>query len=339
MESKVKHTKNTKEEIKKPKTTTSINAPVCAICGKPATIETYDGWFCPKHFIDYFENKVFNTIKKYNLIKNNQRIAVATSGGKDSTTVLYLTNKYIKQNKLNSEVDAILIDEGIKGYRENTIKDMKNFCKQHNINYKIYSFKEKIGMTLDEMIKKLKNKNIIPCSICGVFRRYLLNKASRNYDIIVTGHNMDDEAQTILLNILKNNKPLMSRVGIKNGIKTSKKLTQRIKPLYFCKEKEVLTYTVLKKFGVSFNVCPYASLSFRGQIGSLLNKLEYNKKGTKLNIIKHFLDYEEELKSYSKNFEIKYCKICGEPSSTEICKACQIKIKLGLISLNDTITI
>jgi len=202
---------------------------------------------CKEHFISYFEKKVKKTIKDFKLVKKTDRIIVACSGGKDSTTILYLLKK------IHGTVEALAIDEGIKGYRNKTLVDLKRFCEENKIKLTIYSFKESFGKTLDLMLKKEKN----PCTICGTFRRYLLNKHARGYDKIATGHNLDDESQAIIMNLTKANTELLLRsVPI---TEKKKGFVQRIKPLYFCSEKEVAAYALLKKFSIHFTECPYVN--------------------------------------------------------------------------------
>jgi len=300
----------------------------CKVCGKDAVIKTYEGFLCSDHFVSYFEDKVFDTIERYSLVSDNERVGVAVSGGKDSVTALYLVSQFVKKKGYNCSVKGILIDEGISGYRKGTIDDLERFCNRYDLNFEIFSFKDYIGMELDDIVKKIKTT---PCSACGVFRRYLINLASRNFDVVVTGHNLDDEAQSILMNVMKNNSSLLSRIGIKNGIVSDDKLTRRVKPLYFCREKEVLTYSIIKGFSLGFRTCPYASFAFRSSISSFVNSIEEKYPGTKLNIAEHFLLDSDRIRQLSSDFVLKHCEICGEPSSAKVCKACQMRISLGLI--------
>lgn len=263
---------------------------------------------CRKHFIVYFEKKVSDTIKKFRLVDKKDRIVVACSGGKDSTTILYLLKKFY------GTVTALAIDEGIAGYRDRTLVDLKKFCKQEGVDLKIYSFKDQFGRTLDAMLKQ-KNH---PCSVCGTFRRYLLNKYAKGFDRIATGHNMDDEAQAILMNLMKGNTNLLWR---SMPITPRKKgFVQRIKPLYFCSEKEVAAYALLKGFDVGFTECPYIEESFRNQVRNGLNEEESKNPRTKRNILEKHLKLLKSIKSTGKDFQ--YCKDCGEPSQGEVCKAC-----------------
>ena len=204
---------------------------------------------CKSCFFKYFERKFNRTISQFKLIEPNERIGVAISGGIDSLSLLYLLNKL--KSKKRFSIEALLIDEGIKGYRDKIIKDAKKFCKQLNVKLNIVSYKDEFNYTLDELIKKLKMK---PCSICGVFRRYLINKYSRklNFDKVATGHNLDDEAQTILMNQFRNNPEISARLGPITGIKDNKKFIRRIKPLYLLSEKEVTCYAYFRNFNITF---------------------------------------------------------------------------------------
>lgn len=293
--------------------------------------------FCKHHFIKYFESKVIRTIKKYNLIENKDRIAVALSGGKDSLSLLYILNKYLKNQK--KKVIAILIDEGINGYRNKTIKDAEKFCKKEKIELSIVSFKKEIGKTLDEMITSEKSKKIKkqqekinPCAICGVFRRYLLNKAAKNLGLtkIATGHNLDDEAQSFVMNQLKANWKRNATLGPWSGANENEKFSQRIKPLCFLSEKEVATYSFLMNFPVSYNECPHSHDSFRADVRDFLNSLEEKHPGSKHALINSLLEILPLVKEKYKHENYRYCKICSEPSSKEICNSCSLMEKLKL---------
>ncbi len=277
---------------------------------------------CKNHYIKYFEKKVRYTINKFNLIDDKDKIGVALSGGKDSITVLNILNK-IRRKRKNIEIEAILIDEGIKDYRDITMKDAVSFCEENNIKLNIFSYKEEFGYTLDEILKRLK---IMPCSICGTFRRYLLNKKSKElkFTKLATGHNLDDESQSILMNQLRSNMKVNARLGPINGVLKDEKFVKRIKPLYLMSEKETAIYSFLKGFNVKFSECPYADIGYRNEIRDLLNNLEAKYSGTKSSIVNSFLEILPVLKEKYKleGKGINSCILCGEPTSREKCQAC-----------------
>lgn len=283
-------------------------------------------------FIKYFEDKVFKTIRKYKLFEFDDKLAIAVSGGKDSITVLYLTHKYLKKKGLEKNVVGIAIDEGISGYRSKTLEFLKEFCSNLGVELHIHSYKNMFKTTMDESVVKLKknNSNVSPCNICGTFRRNAINSGAREIKAtkVVTGHNLDDESQNILLNIFKNNFKILARLGPNNGVVKDSLFIPRVKPLYFCSEKEVRLYTILKGFDVGFDECPYSKDSFRGNIGDMINRLEDKHKGVKHSIVNFYLETQGILKEkYIENFgsEVTYCSVCGEPSQKKVCNACELK--------------
>jgi len=277
---------------------------------------------CKKCFISYFEKKVKKTIRTYKLFEKGDTIGIALSGGKDSLTTLHILNKIAKQQR-TTKLLAILIDEGIKGYRNKTIKFAEKYCKENKIDLHIASFKKTFKKNLDKITKTV---DTIPCSICGVFRRYLLNSKSKELKInkLATGHNLDDESQTILMNQFRNNLTVSARLGPITGLSDNKKFIRRIKPLYFLTEKEIMTYAYLNNLSTDFSECPYSNLNYRSKMRNLINQMEEIYPGSKNGIVNSFLEILPELKQkYTKeNKGVNDCEICGEPTSKEKCQTC-----------------
>jgi len=296
---------------------------LCEKCKKPANIFTQHGYLCDNCFKYYVENKVFKTIIKYELIKKDEKIGVAVSGGKDSFTTLHLINRFAQKHKINKPI-AIMINEGTI-FRKELVKNVKEFCKNENITLKVYSYKEEFGLSLEEMMKirDKKHLDIHSCNICGTLRRQLLNKIAKDLklDSLATGHNMDDESQTILMNFFKGHKIIMSRQGIKTGVDKNA-FVKRIKPLYFLTNDDIKNYVKIKGFNIKFDSCPFAKESFRDDVKKILNTLENKYSGTKNGIISTFLYILPKIKE-DKKPKIKRCKICGQPSQQDICKACE----------------
>ncbi len=289
----------------------------CKINKKKAVL--LDPPLCKEHFIKYFEARVHKTIKQQKLFTKDSKVCVAASGGKDSLTVLNLTNQYLRPGNCT----ALIIDEGINHYRAHTLTDLKNFCTKNNIPLKIISFKKEFGKTLDQIIKQLNEK---PCTVCGILRRYLLNKYSRGFDFLATGHNLDDEAQAIMMNIFRDQLSILSRLGPISGTTKDEKFVQRVKPLYFCPEKEVALYAILKGFNVSFTECPYVTEAYRADIRDFLNTFDTK---TKFNTVNYFLTTLPTLKLRQSTSKLQYCTKCGEPSASKICNACRLVAKIN----------
>jgi len=303
---------------------------VCKACkNKPVIRLTNNNkGLCKSCFIKYFEQKTKKTISKYKLVDKKDHIGVACSGGKDSTAVLYLIHK-IFGKRPDIKITAIAVDEGIKGYRPEHLKYLKKFCKELKVNLKIVSFKEEFGKSLDQIIKK----GMYPCSICGVLRRSLLNRYSLKLKCtkLVTGHNLDDEAQSILMNQLKNNVKVSARLGPLTGVVKDNKFVPRIKPFYLLTEKEVKAYSFLMGYKEDLGECPYADIAFRNDVRSMLNEFENKHEGTKHSVVLSFLEVLPLLKNkYRKGPSINYCSRCKEPCSKESCKVCDLVKELKL---------
>ncbi len=289
---------------------------MCVVCGKKPVLNK--PVYCKKHFINYFEKKVKKTIKKFNLIKKTDKVVVGASGGKDSMAVLHVLNK------LGYNVTALAINEGIKDYRDNTIKLLKEYCKKQKLPLKIVSFKEDFNKNLDEIIEE---KDLRPCTVCGVFRRYLLNKYADGFDVLATGHNLDDEAQAVLMNLTKSNIGALKRQGPVSGIRKNDKFTKRVKPLYFCSEKEIMFYSSIKKLVIDFSCCPNISDSFRLRYKRSLNALEKKFPEIKENLVGWYINYKKGLELPSE--DIGTCKRCGQPSTNDVCNACVFAEKIS----------
>ncbi len=292
----------------------------CEICGNRAVISTNNGTLCAEHFKERFENITLSTIKKYNLIEKGEKIAVANSGGKDSLSLLYIISKYFKKS---NKIVSITIDEGIKGYRDKTIEIMEDYCKRYGVDYKIYSYKDFAGRTMDSITK---TREGIPCSACGVLRRHLINYAASEVkaDKVATAHNMDDEAENVIMNLVQNDVEKMIRLGAYSGKIKEKGFVPRIKPFLFLSEKETMLFSMLNDINAIHTPCPYAGMGFRGLISRKIKEMETNFTGAKRNVINAMLDLKSQHVSKG-SLKINKCRYCGFPSASDVCEACKLK--------------
>ncbi|RMF05906.1 tRNA 2-thiocytidine biosynthesis protein TtcA, partial [Candidatus Woesearchaeota archaeon] len=219
----------------------------CSLCSSTAVFS--NPALCPEHLIQHVQQTALETIEKHSLFSREDRVAVAASGGKDSVALLDVLSS------LGFNVSALAIDEGISSYRDSTLDHLRSFCSSRNIPLRIVSFADEYGASLDAFVSK---NDVVPCRVCGVFRRQLLNKHSHGFDALATGHNLDDELQNIFLNLLKNNIDLLARLGPRTGVVSDPSFVPRVKPFYFLPEKMIRTYVILRNIDVDFVECPYA---------------------------------------------------------------------------------
>jgi len=267
------------------------------------------------------EEKVKATIKKYKLCNKKQKILVALSGGKDSTVVLYLLKKF------GYNVEGIHIDLKIGKYSEKCLEKIKELCREQKIKLHLYDIKKEMGSGMCYIRTSIQSKNkkgqIKNCAICGVLKKWILNKCAkkiRGVDVIVTGHHLDDESQTFLMNIFKGSPKLSANSGPKTKNILNKKFVTRIKPLFYVAEKDILKYSKEKKLPINYAGCPCAIDSYRIQIREFMRNLSTKKKE---NLMKNFDDMSEKI-SKNKDSRMSYCDICGEPTRNKVCKKCQL---------------
>jgi uncharacterized protein (TIGR00269 family) len=306
----------------------------CSSCKSRAIISlSYSGQrLCKKHFLHYFEKKVKRTIREYNMLEGVKHLGVAVSGGKDSLTMLYLLKQIAGPMKIR--LTAILVDEGIKGYRKKTIEDASVLCKKLDVPLKIYSFKKEIGTDMDKIMKKKKDAREVSCTYCGVFRRWILNKAARELkcDRIAIGHNLDDVVQSFLMNMFRNEPFRLARFGPLSGIVDDEDFVVRIRPLYKIPEREIAVYAVLQGFRDDFFPCPYYEEAFRHLVRDFVNDLEARYPGTKFKLLNSYSTVREamiEKFKHKKGEKVAKCIKCKEPSSGQICKRCLLVEGIG----------
>ncbi len=275
---------------------------------------------CKRHFIEDVERKIKLTVRRDYSIKKNDVIAVALSGGKDSSVALYIMHK-ILGDRPDIQIVAISVDEGINGYRPQSLELAKQLTETLGVRHIIKSFKDEHGATMDELAVMDREKGT--CSYCGVLRKSILNRVAIEIGAtkLVTGHNLDDEAQTILLNHFRGDMERMVRLAPPVAVEG---LVMRAKPLRNIPEKEVALYALVNSLPVDFSECPYAGEALRGEIRELLNGFETNHPGTKYSLLRGFDKLVGALAKELPPAKIEKCRICGDTCTENICQACKL---------------
>jgi len=258
------------------------------------------------------------------MLEEDDRIAVAISGGKDSAVLLHLLHT-IESNFPKSEIIPVTIDEGISGYRNKALKAAKELTESLGLSLEVFTFKKLYGYSLDELVKKRTDNSLGACSYCGVFRRRALNEAAEDLraDVIATGHNLDDEAQTVLMNIMRGDSRRIARTNVPR-IRSIEGLVPRIKPLTELSERDIVAYSHHLSLAYHDVPCPYAGEAYRNDLRSFLKDMEHKRPGTLLAILRSAEAMAEAFLASPSDWILKTCEICRSPSPSKICKACKM---------------
>jgi uncharacterized protein (TIGR00269 family) len=304
----------------------------CDKCSKDALIYLAYGKhnFCKDHFNDFFESRFKKTIRQFKLFSQKDYLGVATSGGKDSMVLLYLINKIFKEKRI--KFCAIFVDEGTDNYSNKTFQVVKDFCSKENIKLVTSSHKKEFDISTQEIGEKYDKKEGTVCTYCGVLRRKTLNRLANKENVskLLTGHNLDDECQTILMNLLDNDTLRFFRTGPETGIIEIEDTIPRIKPFYLTPEKEIAAYALFNQIPFHDCNCPFFRTAKRNHFRNFLNETEIIHPGSKFSLIKSFLKIKEysNLDKIITKKNLKKCKICKEDTSQDICKACELISKI-----------
>jgi uncharacterized protein (TIGR00269 family) len=308
----------------------------CTLCGRNEAVfgRIYSGeHLCGRCFCKTIEDRVRKTISKYEMLGYNDRIMVGVSGGKDSVTLLHILAK-IEKTFPDVVLCAGTIDEGIQHYRDEALKIAETNCKKLGIEHMVVSFKELFGYGLDEIVQLAQKKGVsglTPCSYCGVLRRKALNLLARQagVDKLVIAHSLDDETQTMLLNIvhgdplrIARSKPVLDMIH--------SMFVRRVKPLCMVPEREIVFYAYLKGINFQSIACPYAQTALRNDIRTMLNRMEHKHAGTMFTVFNSIEKIRPALEASIEDVKLQNCRLCGEPTVGDLCRACQLLQDLGI---------
>ncbi len=304
------------------------------MCGRPAiVIRPYSGEILCEHcFRESIMEKARKAISKWNMLQRTDRIAVAVSGGKDSAVLLSVLVE-IQSRFPKSEIITITLNEGKAEDRERN-QIVTKLTRQFSVDHIFSSYQELFSVTLDEVVAKAREKDspLSPCAFCGVLRRQGLNILARKIDAdkLALGHNLDDEVQSMLMNLIRGDLQRLARSSPVQET-TLPQLVPRIKPLYYIPEEDIDLYAKCLELPSQSNPCSYREQSLRSEIRAWLNSFEERHPGTKYNLYATISRIITALQSQPQE-DIGICNTCGEPTSRDICATCNLLKGLGLRS-------
>jgi len=220
---------------------------------------------------------------------------------------------------------AITVDEGIAGYRADTLRAAEILTERIGVDHRIVSFRELIGDDLDTLLIGREEQ---ACTICGILRKKALADAARDAGAtaIATGHNLDDEAQSVLMNAFRGDLPRLVRT---TGTGTSEAFLPRIQPLSGIPEKEIAAYLFVQGLFSVLPECPYTKYALRAEVRTLLSDYECSHPGTMQNLMKSKKTIERYCAGTPVMEPLHRCRECGDPCSGALCQVCRLRHLLG----------
>ncbi|USZ71543.1 tRNA 2-thiolation protein NcsA [Natronosalvus halobius] len=313
----------------------------CNRCDGEAVMHAaYSGaHLCEAHFLESVDKRVRRRIRRDDLVprdaspENPQTWVIGLSGGKDSVVLTQILSETFAEDP-RIELVCLTIHEGIEGYRDESLAACLELTEDLDIRHEVVSYEEEFDVRMDHVVED-DPENMAACAYCGVFRRDLLEKYADRFgaDLMLTGHNLDDEAQTALMNFLEGDvsqiaKHFDASLGPLDERRDQDNFVPRAKPLRDVPEKEVALYAHLRDLPAHITECPHSSEAYRGEIQRLLYDLEENHPGTRHSILSGYEElagivadrYDED----GDDADLQACTECGSTTTRAICRKCSL---------------
>jgi uncharacterized protein (TIGR00269 family) len=326
----------------------------CSRCGKPAILhQEYSGQhFCAYHLGQSIRKRVSKDLRNQLVLPKDARhedgrpftILACISGGKDSAVLLDMLVDIIAKRR-DVHIVAGCVDEGIDGYRAPSLECARELAESLDIDFVTLSYEEMGYERMDEVVRRMpviagkhtEAKGLMPCSYCGVFRRQSLNALAEkvNADVMALGHNLDDMAQSILMNLQKGEIERSVRLAPHTDTPIEG-LAPRIVPLRWIPEQEIHAYAFSKGMPIHHGDCPHALGAMRQQSRAIVAALEAQSPGARhglLHALEHIRELHREARRDSQS-TVTNCQECGEITSRPICQSCTMKTWLSESGIN-----
>ena len=300
----------------------------CRKCPQRAVLKMprHNTAFCKSCLTEFVRNQVHRAIKNQKMFTAQDRILVAVSGGKDSLALWEILLK------LGYRADALYVDLGIEDYSTLSQEKVERFANEVAIpcgaKLLVHHVNEQEGAGIRELATLVHRPT---CSACGTIKRYQFNRVAveQDYDVMATGHNLDDEAARLLGNVLRWQEEYLQKQGPSLPASVEG-FAKKVKPLYRLTEREIAAYAVLNRIDYVVEECPMAKGAKMLAYKDALNRLESESPGTKQAFYWGFLDREEKARSTSLSMSeadrarLHPCTTCGQPTAAEVCTYCKM---------------
>lgn len=308
----------------------------CKKCGEKASVNMrqHRMALCKDHFLEWIPEQTERFIKKYNMFTRDEKILVAVSGGKDSLSLWDILVR------LGYEADGLYLGLGIDGgiqYSEESHRLTDEFARRHNLKLHVVDIEKEYGHSIPVLSEISNRGHGKPCSVCGLAKRHEMNRIARDlgYDVLATGHNLDDEAAVLFGNTLQWAPDYLLRQG--PVLESKEGLARKVKPLCRFYEREMTAYSIMRGIEYIYEECPFAVGATQVFYKESLNQLENVRPGTKLTFYLRFLEARRSgelfIQKDSQQAHIHPCEKCGQPTSApELCSFCRMLEKADAVT-------
>jgi len=303
----------------------------CKKCGGKASVNMRQHRLalCKEHFLEWVPEQTERFIKKYEMFSRDDRILVAVSGGKDSLSLWDILKR------LGYQADGLYLGLGIDGgigYSAESYRLTRSFAEGHGLVLHTVDVEQEYGQTIPMMAERSHRGYGKPCAVCGLAKRHEMNRIARDmgYDVLATGHNLDDEAAVLFGNTLSWEGNYLLRQG--PVLLESPGLARKVKPLCRFYEREMTAYALLRGIEYIYEECPFAEGSTSIYYKETLNQLETTRPGAKLTFYLRFLEARKEglFRADDAPAHLHPCSRCGQPTSApDLCTFCRLIEKVN----------
>jgi len=292
---------------------------------------------CERHLRESVERRVRSRVREDDLLpadaspENPQTWVIGLSGGKDSVVLTRILHETFEEDP-RVELIGLTIHEGIEGYRDRSLEACEELAAELDLRHEVVTYEEEFDVRMDDVVEE-DPENMAACAYCGVFRRDILSRYAAEFDAdkLLTGHNLDDEAQTALMNVLEGDvaqiaKHFDASLGPFDERSEQEQFVPRAKPLRDVPEKEVALYAHIRNLPAHMTECPHAEEAYRGEIQQLLYELEENHPGTRHSIMAGYEELAALAAAATDDPDDGFgeCEECGAPTARDVCRKCSL---------------
>ena len=306
----------------------------CRKCGGTAVINMrqHKLALCADHFLEWMPEQCQRFIEKYHMFTPEDRILLAVSGGKDSLSLWDILHR------LGYQADGLYIGLGIDGglsYSDESRRLAQQFADERGLKLVVVEVEQTYGATIPELAVISNRGRDKPCSVCGLNKRYIMNRAAYDggYTVLATGHNLDDEAAVLMQNTMQwQGGYLVRQAPVLEANRPG--LARKVKPLCRFYEREMAAYAIVRGVEYIYDECPHAVGSTTIWYKEILNQMEEGRPGAKLQFYLSFLQAKEQglFAQKADDAELHACDKCGQPTSAPgECSFCRLWDKVRAV--------